>query len=440
MILDNIKRNMKTKIKSFAILLGFLMFFISGYAAADCVVEEPSSRTNIDILSNTFPSVNHLAKQMESCSGGKLRVRAKLTKEHVELKKLAMSSKGKASYQIIQLSNNDFLEYVQRGWITPITQYVEKYKSKYNFDDIPQAAWDTVTYKGEIYVIPVQQNLQHFFYRSDLFEKHNIKPPRNYRDVVRAAAKLKKAEGIDYPIGQTFGRGWSLATEFTNIYMSLGGEFFDGDLHPVFNTDKAGKEAIKIMKSMLPYMSPNALSFSNDDTMVAFQQGKSVLGNLWASRAGNMDDAKVSQFVGKVAYSAAPAAKGKGTPASTVFWDGYAIPANVPASQRELAFQIIAEATDSESMLSGGDLAFFSRESVNTNADLVKENRYWPALLDTVKGGAPAYPGSPYFSIAHTAIGTYVADALSDKLTAAEALNKAANEYTKEAKVKGFIK
>lgn len=414
----------------------------SSHAFADCSVEAPAQRTNINILSNSYPSVNHIAKEMESCSEGRLRVRAKLTTEHQELKRLALGSSGRAPYQIMQLSTSDFAEYIDKDWVAPITEYVNKYKTQYNLDDIPQPLWDAVTVDGEIYVLPLQQNLQHFFYRKDVFDKHNIAVPANYPDVIKAARKIQRADSsIEYPIAQTFGSGWGIATEFTNIYLSLGGQFFDENRNPVFHTDRAGRQTIAIMTDMLKYMSPNALTFSNDDTMVAFQQGKSVMGNVWASRAGNMDDESVSTVVGKVHFAAAPAGKRGAPPSATVWWDGYIIPKNVPPADRELAFLIMAEATDRESMEAGGSLAFYSRESVTTNPEMVAKNRYWPAMLDTVKGGAPAFPAATrsHFNLAHTALGSNLADALSGKTKPKDALEKAAAEYIKEAKAKGFI-
>ena len=409
-------------------------------AFADCKVNPPAKRTNINILSNSYPSVNHFAAEMKSCtkSTKKLRVRARLTTEHLELKKLALSAEGDASYQIMQISNSNFREFVAKGWLSPITDLVSKYRTQYNFDDIPQSYWDGVTINGEIYVVPVQQNLQHFFYRKDLFDKHGLAAPRSYADVV-AAAQVLQATEVEYPIAQALGRGWNLATEFTNIYMSLGGRWFDDELNPVFHTDGKGEQAIEILAGLLPYASPNALSFSTDDVMVAFQQSKAALGNVWASRAANMDDPAVSTVAGKVAFSHAPFAGSSGIPSSTGFWDGYVIPANVAPQNRELAFLVIAEGTDQESMEAAGDLAFFSRESVTTNPAMVAKNRYWPAMLDTVKLGAPSYPASPHFNLAHTAIGTNVADALARQISPRAALEKAADEYISEAKAKGFI-
>lgn len=420
-----------------AVLFATSCLYTTAIFAACNVAVSGQKAVQINILSNSFPSVNYFAEEMKSCANDKLTVQARLTKDHLELKKLALKSKGKASYQIMQVSTSNFNEFVAKGQLTPLTSFVKKYSSQYNFDDIPQPLWDAVSYKGDIYAIPVQQNLQHFFYRQDLFDQNGLAAPKSYADVV-AAAKVMRGK-VKYPITYAFGKGWNLATEFTNIYMSLGGKWFDGNLNPVFHTDGKGEEALAVLAELLEYASPNALSHSSDDAMVAFQQGISAMGNLWATRAGNMDDASVSQVVGKVSFSPAPTAGSSRVPSSTVWWDGYIIPTNVAKKDHDLAFQVIAEATDQESMLNGGSLAFFSRETVTTNPQLVAQNRYWPAMLDTIKGGAPAYPSSPYFNLAHTAIGANVVDALAGQISPLQALQRAATEYTQEAKAKGFI-
>jgi len=416
--------------------------FYTAVSSADCQVDAPAKRTRINILSNSFPVVDYFADEMKKCgeNARTLQMRARLTPEHLELKKLALPAKGNAPYQIMQVSNSDFEEFVAKGWVAPITDLVAKYRSEYNLNDIPQYFWDGVTRNGEIYAVPIQQNLQHFFYRKDLFDKHNIAAPNSYAEVIAAASQLQGTE-VDYPVAHAFGRGWNLATEFTNIYLSLDGQWFDNNLNPVFHTDGKGEQAIALLAQLLEHASPNALSFSSDDVMVAFQQGKAAMGNVWATRAGNMDDPEVSTVVGEVFFAHAPFTSTPTIPASSGFWDGYMIPANVDPELRELAFQIILEATDQESMTGAGALGgFLSRESITSDPTFVAKNRHWPAMLATVKEGVRAYPGTPHFGLAHTALGTNVADALAGQISARDALNKAAAEYIAEAKAKGFIK
>eukprot|EP01036_Dinobryon_divergens_P050484 gene50484-67604_t len=127
-----------------------------------------------------------------------------------------------------------------------MTDLVNKYKAKYKIEDNM-----LVKVNGEVMAIAFMQNAQNLFYRKDLFDKHGIKVPATYADMMAAAKTLKDKEpGIEFPIAQTFAKGWDSATEFTNIFAGYGGRFFKaGSAAPDFNSD-AGVKALETMKAM----------------------------------------------------------------------------------------------------------------------------------------------------------------------------------------------
>jgi spermidine/putrescine-binding protein len=184
-------------------------------------------------------------------------------------------------------------------------------------------------------------------------------------------------------------------------------------------------------------MSPNTFAFSNDDTMVAFQQGRSALGIVWASRAANMDAADVSRVRGQVHFAPAPAAGSSG-PSTALWWDGYVIPRTIGVD-RELAFRVIAEATDLESMRKGGGVAFWSRNAATADPALRAANRYWEAMAQSIAQGAVIFPPRPAFTLAHTQVGAHVLDALQGRGSAKEVLDRAAATYVREARAQGLV-
>ena len=145
--------------------------------------------------------------------------------------------------------------------------------------------------------------------------------------MVATAAVIKAKEpSIEFPIAQTFAKGWDSGTEFANMMVSAGGRFFQpGSAEPAFN-DANGESAIDVMRSMLPYMTPNALASNSDDVMNQFQQGKAAMGVLWASRAARMDDPAASKVEGKMAFAAAPSVLAGGKAATHLWWDGVVMP------------------------------------------------------------------------------------------------------------------
>ena len=207
--------------------------------------------------------------------------------------------------------------------------------------------------------------------------------------------------------------------------------FKPGSAVPAFN-DEAGVKAIELMRSMLPYMTPNALASNSDDVMNQFQQGKAAMGVLWASRAARMDDAAASKVVGKMDFVAAPAMVAGGKSATHLWWDGVVMPRNNTAN-RDTVFQVLMEALDEKTVQSGNDTAIWIRS-------VYKPSRFATGVTASAKAGAPVWPTEPFFGLAHGEIGKVLPEALSGRLSAKQALDGAALAYAKAAKEKGFIK
>ena len=207
----------------------------------------------------------------------------------------------KSAFDAAVISGGVYSNLSAKGQLQPMTDLVAKYKTKFKIEDNM-----LVKANGEVLAIAFQQNAQNLFYRKDIFDKLGLKAPTTYAEMLAAAAVIKAKEpSIDFPIAQTFAKGFDVSTEFVNIYTGFGGKMFKaGTAQPAFN-EEAGIKTIELMKSMLPYMTPNALASNSDDVMNQFQQGKAAMGVLWASRAARMDDPAASKIVGKMEFAAA---------------------------------------------------------------------------------------------------------------------------------------
>lgn len=382
----------------------------------------------INIVGNSFPALQHIAKEMESCTQGGLKVRVKMTPQAREETEQAFASSGRSAFDAAVVSMGVFANLESRGQLQPMTDLVNKYRARYKLEDNM-----LVKVNGEVLAVAFMQNAQNLFYRKDLFDKHGLKVPTTYAEMLAAAKSLKEKEpGIEFPIAQTFAKGWDSATEFANIFAGYGGRFFKpGSAQPDFNSD-AGVKALEMMKAMTAFMTPNYLASNSDDVMNQFQQGKAAMGVLWASRASRMDDPAASKIVGKMAFAAAPAAVAGGPSATHLWWDGVAMPKNL-SGDRDTVFQVLMEALDEETVASGNDLTIWVRSSY-------KPTRFGSGVSASARAGAPVWPSQPYFSLAHGEIGKVLPDVLTGAMSPKAALDAAAAAYVKAATEKGFIK
>jgi multiple sugar transport system substrate-binding protein len=186
------------------------------------------------------------------------------------------------------------------------------------------------------------------------------------------------------------------------------------------------------MRSLLPWMSPNALSATSDDVMNQLQQGKAGIGVLWASRASRMDDPAASRVVGKISFAAAPSARPGGTSASHLWWDGVALPRN-GRPQRDAVFQVLMRMLSAESVARGNALAIWVRSNY-------QPGRAGVGVALASAAGAPVWPGEPFFSLAHGQLGKVLADALTGQRTPRDVLAAAAQAYREAAVEKGYLR
>ena len=102
-------------------------------------------------------------------------------------------------------------------------------------------------------------------------------------------------------------------------------------------------------------------------------------------------------------------------------------------------FRVAAAGTTAEVMRKGGGVGAWSRRSVIGDPALVAQNRHWPAMAETVAANVKSFPAKPSFSLAHTAVGANIVEALQGRVTPKEALDRAAQQYLREARSQGFI-
>jgi ABC-type glycerol-3-phosphate transport system substrate-binding protein len=340
----------------------------------------------------------------------------------------AFASAGRSPFDAAVVSMGVYANLESRGQLQPMTDLVNKYRTRYKLEESM-----LVRVNGEVMAVAFMQNAQNLFYRKDLFDKHGLKVPATYPEMLAAARVLKDKEpGIEFPIAQTFAKGWDSATEFANIFAGFGGRFFKpGSAQPDFNSD-AGVKALEMMKAMTAFMTPNYLASNSDDVMNQFQQGKAAMGVLWATRASRMDDPAASKIVGRMAFAAAPAAVAGGPSATHLWWDGVVMPKNL-GGDRETVFQVLMEALDEETMSKGNDLTIWVRSAY-------KPTRFGSGVSASAKAGAPIWPMQPFFSLAHGEIGKVIPDVLTGAMSPKAALDAAAAAYVKAAAEKGFIR
>jgi len=260
-----------------------------------------------------------------------------------------------------------------------------------------------------------------------------IDAPSSWAEVLEAAAAVQDAGVVDYPLGATMKAGWNIAQDFNNMFLGYGGSFFNDDNTTAVNGE-AGMKALETMMAMTAYMDPEYLVSDSTYVQQQFQQGKIAMANLWATRAGAMDDANESQVVGKVTMASAPTAMQGGAPATTLWWDGIVIASNISDEEADAAFRVAMEGLDSEMVQGANSAAIWLVDG------FVPGPMAQGAIATaTATPAAAPYPSTTQMGLLHTAFGSELSGFFTGERDAAATLQAIEDAYTTAAKEAGVL-
>ncbi|MFK7901844.1 MAG: ABC transporter substrate-binding protein [Nitratireductor sp.] len=380
----------------------------------------------VNIIGNEFPAIQTVVAGATKCSG--VEVTSNLTKEHRDLQVAALKA-NPAEYTSAIVANSSIVPLINDGLIRPLDDLVAKYGEGLKKNQL-------ITIDGKVMAVAFMANAQHLMYRKDILAKVGADVPKSYEDVV-AVAKMIKDKGImNYPLTGTFKSGWNLGEEFVNMYMGTGGAMFKDGTAEVSVNNANGVKALNMMKSLTEYMNPDFLTYDSNAAAAEWEAGNVAVMNLWGSRAAPItdDEGSTPEIVSNTMFASAPTLGGGSTPATTLWWDGFTIAANISDEDAAATFQ---------AMMNGIKPGSLTEETAKQTVWLI--DGYTPSatakgVFATANAGAKPYPMLPFGGLLHTAAGAELADFLQGKESAEQALTDIEAAYNTAAKEKGFLK
>lgn len=400
-----------------------------------CNVDPPADATTVDYYGWTFDIMDFYAAEIEECAevdNVDVEVQLLDSATVAEGVRLALSAGGESPYDIIHIANSGMIEFGLEGWLMPLNDLIDKYGDEYDLDDIPEAAWEGATIDGNIYGVPVVANTLHLAYRADLFEQYGIEPPTTYDDVIVACETLSEEGSLEAPFAMDLSAGWAWELEFLAFVRAFGGDFVNDDGTPAFNSPEGVEAAEKLKEVSDTCMGAAHLSYGYEANEVAMSTGALGFTQIWAANTPSMVDPESSNFAEVIDFAPAPAPVPGGPLGGTAWNDFFVIPEGTTADP-ELLFQIIMEATDLESQTEAAELGIVTRQSVEGGIAAAD------AAVETIVDGVGIYQAHPGTPLARAALANWLPFVGTGEMTAQEALDAAAEEYTNQAEGQGVI-
>jgi len=408
----------------------------SSATVGTCNIDPPTSPTTINMLGWPFSIMNFYADTMKECGQVKnLTVNVQMLDFTAvdDSVRLALSGGGASPYDIVHGSNPEMIEFGSQGWLLPLNDLIEKYKTQYQLDDIMPEAWAGATIDGKIYGIPVDLNTLHLFYREDLFSKYNLKVPTTYDEVIANCKALKADPDLDIPFAMDVSAGWAWEIEFFSFIRSFGGDYLNPDNTPAFNSPAGVAAATKMKEVVDACMGGKAGNYGYEAYEAAMGNGSIAFTQDWANAGSLAIDPKKWATAGSIKFAPGAAPNPGGKLDGSSWFDYYYIPKNTKVDP-DLIFRVIMEAAKAENMQQAAKLGFITRKSIPQQMPNSKE------ALETIQRGSGAYPTNRAITLAQAALGNWLPFVGDGSKTPKEALDGAAAEYIEQAKKQGFIK
>jgi len=226
---------------------------------------------------------------------------------------------GGADYDVVSIMDQ---------WVGSLTNLVQPIGDEMaaqgtDLSNYPAAHMRHGMVNDELVGLPVRGHVQLLFYRKDLLETAGVDVPQTWAEVVSAGQAIQEstdAAGIALPFGKLNGQNLMV---WINLLWGNGGDVFDADGQPVFNSEQ-GVTATKQYIDMLltDEIAPaGSAVFVEQDAVNSFKQGNSAMLPLWWWVRSQLTDPEQSKVTAdQLGFAALPAIEGAGRTTFTNTW------------------------------------------------------------------------------------------------------------------------
>jgi multiple sugar transport system substrate-binding protein len=336
--------------RAFLLRAGTLALAPAALGAWRATSSQPSRAVPITMVINQSPwfdGFRQLVEQYQKETGN--RVELDVNPYAGALDKIRNSLRAASgSYDLLAIDNNWMVEFFAGGFLVP----VQEVDPAFRLDPQVSTYGGTVYWNdklrtfdprgGKLMGVPVNGNVEVFYYRRDLYEQKGLKVPETWDQVLDNAARLSDGSRV-YGFVHRDDRDSALA-DFSNYLFSFGGDIFAdagaGDFTVVLNSP-AARQALEFYLKLGKaggYPTPGSVSQGQLIQLMATGKAAQSVGIVGAWP--QLEDPAKSAVVGKFEAALIPRG-GSGRHASRAgHWIG-AIARNVPRERQVAALRFL---------------------------------------------------------------------------------------------------
>ena len=287
---------------------------------------------------------------------------------------------------------------------------------------------------GSLFGIPFGAETSILGYRKDIFDKHKLKVPETYDEMLDLACRIPKLEPGMGGLASRAASGQHAAHAYLLHLAPLGGRVFDSQWNPIINNE-AGIKAAQALKTIVDCGPEGAKTFGFAEAGAAFLQGKTAMFLDSTVFAGQVDDPTKSKIAGKVGWAMHPKGVRHGSQTGGF---GIAIPKN--AKNKDAAFLLMQWLTSKKAdklvALQGGNPIRFS---THADGDVNAKFPYMKTFGEALKHADPDWrPIIPAWGKINADLGTTMSKVLTENLDIKQAMDGLASRTKAVMKEAGY--
>lgn len=392
--------------------------------------------TEITALLASHPSTDAMMTMIEDftkLTGIKVNTKI-LASGEMKTMQRSNSSTAAGAFDVYMVDAFTIYEYAKAGWVEALDAYLadgEKTPDWYDYEDILLAFRDGIaSVDGVPYALPIAGESRYIGYRTDLFEKYDVKVPTTLDELLETAKLLNGKEDGVYGIIFRGGAG----TLCGSAHMALAYCFSDD---PIYNhttgefcvDSQESIDSIKYFLELAKCGPEDIASYNHEDAAALFAQGKSAMWFDATSMSSMVEDPESSKIVGNIGYFNVPDGPKGGSGAIA----GWSLGVPSDSKNKEAAYAFIMYMSSREMgktyNLAGG---IPCRTSSFEDADIMAATPRNAQILDAindagrlVERGVKYNYDSPYVLTFMKIIGDQLNRAMIGEITAEEAAQQA---------------